>query len=70
MLEVDQPIVTDDPDLLLRYEHGVFEVTSPGGESTRVIGPLEGPRTDVKRVIKANSMGNGGWWRVRKIAHA
>ena len=67
MLEVNKPILVDEPDRLLRYERGVFEVISPSGHRVRVVCPLE-------RVPLAEWAGtsdvdrSGGWWKVEKVA--
>ena len=67
MLEMNKPILVDEPDRLLRYERGVFEVISPSGHRVRVVCPLErallAQRTGTSDVDRS-----GGWWKVEKIA--
>lgn len=63
MLKVNEPILAEDPNLVLRYERGVFELVSPNGERLRVTCPVQGsiPRT------KMASTGPARWWRIEKI---
>jgi hypothetical protein len=41
MLEVNKPVLADDPYRLLQYERGVFDVVSPTGLRVRVVCPLK-----------------------------
>jgi len=45
MLEVNKPVLADDPYRLLQYERGIFEVVSPRGRRVRVSCPLERRQT-------------------------
>lgn len=65
MLEVNKPILVDDPYRLLRYERGVFEVVSPSGDCVRVICPLERLPEPARTEGVERSR---GWWKVEKIA--
>ena len=66
MLKVNEPILAEDPYLVLQYERGVFEVVSPAGERVRVTCPLRGsiPMT------KIAAAGAAQWWRIEKILEA
>lgn len=66
MLELNKPILVDDPYRLLQYERGVFEVVSPTGLRVRVICPPERP-PEAAIASEAARPGHG-WWRVEKIA--
>lgn len=63
MLKVNEPILAEDPNLVLRYERGVFDLVSPNGERLRVTCPVQGsiPRT------KMAGTGPAQWWRIEKI---
>jgi hypothetical protein len=66
MLEVNKPVLADDPYRLLQYERGVFEVVSPKGQRVRVICPLK-PVSDGSLPVE-DSTREKGWWRIEKIA--
>lgn len=63
MLKVNEPILAEDPYLVLQYECGVFEVVSPNGERLRVTCPVQGsiPHT------RMTGTGLAQWWRIEKI---
>jgi hypothetical protein len=63
MLKVNEPILAEDPYLVLQYERGVFDVVSPTGERLRVTCPLQGsiPKT---KIVNAGPV---RWWRIEKI---
>jgi hypothetical protein len=66
VLKEREPIFVDDPDSLLQYEHGVFEVVSPLGERVRVVCPplrLLAPR----REARTTGIPGQQWWRIEKI---
>jgi hypothetical protein len=63
MLKVNEPILAEDPYLVLQYERGVFEVMSPTGERLRVTCPLQG---SIPQTKMANAR-PGQWWRIEKI---
>jgi hypothetical protein len=63
MLKVNEPILAEDPYLVLQYERGVFEVVSPAGERLRVTCPLQG---SIPQTKNANP-GPAQWWRIEKI---
>jgi len=63
MLKVNEPILAEDPYLVLQYERGVFLVVSPTGERLRVTCPLQGSIPHTK-IANAGSM---RWWRIEKI---
>lgn len=63
MLKVNEPILAEDPYLVLQYERGVFEVVSPNGERLRVTCPLQGSLAPTK--IAATNPTQ--WWRIEKI---
>jgi len=63
MLELNQPILVDDPYRLLQYERGVFRVISPSGQCLRVTCPLANEQ------LRTEGTEHGrGWWRIEKIA--
>jgi hypothetical protein len=63
MLKVNEPILAEDPNLVLQYERGVFEVVSPNGERLRVTCPVQG---SIPRAKMAGA-GPAQWWRIEKI---
>lgn len=69
MLEIRKPVLADDPDRLLQYEHGVFEVVSPAGQRLRITCPLEHPLNSRPR--PAAHLGPArAWWRIEKTNEA
>jgi hypothetical protein len=66
MLEVNKPVLADDPYRLLQYERGVFDVVSPTGLRVRVVCPLK--RTSDGPLQAEDSRHANGWWRIEKIA--
>lgn len=66
MLKLNEPILADDPYLVLRYEQGVFEVVSPTGERLRVICPLRGS-SSIPQAKTAEAGATQVWWRIEKI---
>jgi len=66
MLEVNKPVLADDPYRLLQYERGVFDVVSPSGLRVRVICPLK--RTSDGPLRDEDLRRDNGWWRIEKIA--
>lgn len=67
MLELNKPILADDPYRLLQFEHGTFEIVSPSGERRCVVAPLS-PGTTSGLKTSDKSKTGAGWWRIRKIA--
>jgi hypothetical protein len=66
MLEVNKPVLADDPYRLLQYECGVFDVVSPSGQRLRVICPLDRP-LDGLQIQTQDSKRSHGWWRIERI---
>jgi hypothetical protein len=66
MLEVNKPVLADNPYRVLQYERGLFEVVSPTGQRVRVNCPLE-LRSDGPLQVE-DSPRSKGWWRIEKIA--
>lgn len=69
MLKAHEPILADDPDSLLQYERGIFEVVSPRSERVRVVCP---PLHLVAPARGADCCRTTGrqWWRIEKISDA
>jgi hypothetical protein len=66
MLELNKPVLADDPYRLLQYERGVFDVVSPTGLRVRVVCPLK--RTSDGPPQAEDSRHGNGWWRIEEIA--
>lgn len=66
MLEVNKPILADDPYRLLQYERGVFDVVSPSGQRLQVTCPLQ--RSSDESLRAEGSKRGRGWWRIERIA--
>jgi hypothetical protein len=67
MLEINKPILVDNPYRLLQYERGVFKVVSPSGNCVRVICPLDLPPAN-EQLRTEGTEHSRGWWRIEKIA--
>jgi len=67
MLQLHEPIDSDDPDALLQYERGVFELVSPSGERLRVVCP-QGIPLGLTRAVKEAPERARRWWRIEKVA--
>ena len=66
MLILHKPILADDPDRILQFERGLFEVVSPQGETVRVACP---PATKLKAQVPSNREHSTRqrWWRIEKL---
>jgi hypothetical protein len=67
MLQLYEPILADDPEAVLQYERGTFELTSPSGKRLRVVCPQNRP-LELSGAAKEDLTQRQGWWRIEKIA--
>ena len=69
MLILHRPILADDPDLVLRYERGLFEVVSPQGDTVRVTCP-SAVCLKVANAVNQDCAPHRRWWRIEKLSEA
>jgi len=69
MLQLHKPILADDPQTLLQYERGLFELVSPSGKKVSVVCRRNVP-PNLVRAPNELAAKERGWWRVEKVAEA